>query len=97
MRRLSYLPLLEGLPCQVSPTGALEQGEITLGLLIPLLLQLGQGAGSEEQLEQSTSKQMNLLAMDTIHGRLCNAYFSQRGKLNLEGGLEKQNIKRTEF
>lgn len=52
---LAYLPLLEVLPCQVASTGGLEQGEITLGLLIPLFLQLSQGASSEEQLQQNTN------------------------------------------
>lgn len=50
-QHLAHLPLLEGLPCQVAPTGSLEHGEILLGLLIPLLLQLSQAAGPEKQLE----------------------------------------------
>ena len=82
---LSHLSLLEGLSCQVASAGSLEQAQVPLGLLIPLLLQLSQGASSEEQLEQKkkkkkrqthTEQQISLLAEDTIIERSCNAYFS---------------------
>lgn len=49
---VSHLSLLEGLSRQVASAGGLEQAQVPLGLLIPLLLQLSQGASSEEQLEQ---------------------------------------------
>lgn len=51
----AHLPLLEGLTSHVAPAGSLEHGEILPGLLIPLLLQLSQGAGPEKQLQFNTS------------------------------------------
>lgn len=47
----AHLPLLEGLSSHVAPAGRLEHGQVLPGLLIPLLLQLSQGAGPEEQLQ----------------------------------------------
>lgn len=48
----SYLPLLEGLSCQVSPAGSLEQRDVPPGLNIPLLLQPGKSPRSEEHLQE---------------------------------------------
>ena len=54
-----YLSLLEGLSGQVSSAGGLEEGEVSSGLDIPLLLQLGQGARSQEHLEGWDRERVN--------------------------------------
>lgn len=65
-----YLSLLEGLPCKVTSTGSLEQGQVTSGLLIPLLLQLRQSASSEEQLQQETIYNKHILAKEKGTGEI---------------------------
>lgn len=59
----SYLPLLEGVPGQVSPAGGLEQRDVPPGLNVPLLLQPGQSPRSEEHLQEETL--VRLLQHDT--------------------------------